>query len=403
MKASFLILLVLMNVLSFSYWNQVQTDNEFEQTLNERLQQKQESQELSSTMETKVKEAAEEAANDNSKVRSGKVVVEDSAGSITASNNDEPLSSRLTSKAKMIDSARSFTFPNSRSRSDELKCNDYSSYSTTFFSQEDAKNVVNRYATDIIAKSQRPRFVPVLQELIKTAKTANDMILTVQLGGMDGLTGDPFYRMTQLYKEPLNHWLPVVIEPVHFNFEKLIKTYQGHQTSHDVKCGHLLQQLINYDPKQESPPGKCGFCHFDEFSKASKCHDIPSWQKYEIGSMECDRKAVQNLGECFVRSEFDCSKIIDGGLSNLGLKASQIAVLQIDVEGFEQQVLEGFFSELDGKNYPPVINFENKVLMTRKQLQPVYDLLKSKGYSLHEKRVDTLCLLGHVGDTDLKK
>ena len=127
-------------------------------------------------------------------------------------------------------------------------------------------------------------------------------------------------------------------------------------------------------------------------------------QKYEIGSMECDRKAVADLQDCFTRSEFDCGKIVNGGLSNLNLLPSQIAVLQIDVEGFEKQVLEGFFSEIDDpSHYPPVINFENKILLGRKILQPVYDLLRNKGYSLHEKRTDTLCLLDHKGDTFLDK
>jgi hypothetical protein len=32
-------------------------------------------------------------------------------------------------------------------------------------------------------------------------------------------------------------------------------------------------------------------------------------------------------------------------------------------------------------------------------LQSVYALLREKGYSIHEKRVDTLALLGVPGDT----
>jgi hypothetical protein len=65
-----------------------------------------------------------------------------------------------------------------------------------------------------VAVPQGPRFVPLLLDLMKAAAGDKTMLLTVQLGGMDGYTGGPFFRMTKLYIEPLTHWLPVVVEPV---------------------------------------------------------------------------------------------------------------------------------------------------------------------------------------------
>ena len=62
-------------------------------------------------------------------------------------------------------------------------------------------------------------------------------------------------------------------------------------------------------------------------------------------------------------------------------------------------MLEGFLSDRSALELPlpPVIHFESRILKARGQLDAMYTLLRSKGYSLHEKRVDTLCLLGFEG------
>jgi hypothetical protein len=49
--------------------------------------------------------------------------------------------------------------------------------------------IIINYAKEVVALLQRPRFVPLLLELMKAAAGNKTMLLTVQLGGMDGYTG----------------------------------------------------------------------------------------------------------------------------------------------------------------------------------------------------------------------
>ena len=62
--------------------------------------------------------------------------------------------------------------------------------------------------------------------------------------------------------------------------------------------------------------------------------------------------------------------------------------------------LEGFFAKKVPKEYYlllPVINFESRVLKPRGELESVFQLLRQNGYGIHEKRVDTLAIIGAQG------
>ncbi len=80
-----------------------------------------------------------------------------------------------------------------------------------------------------------------------------------------------------------------------------------------------------------------------------------------------------------------------------GLSSGHAVVLQMDVEGFENQMINGYLDEIPPEHYPAVINFESRVLKKRGQLDAVFDKLREKGYGIHEKRVDTLALWGAQG------
>jgi hypothetical protein len=266
-------------------------------------------------------------------------------------------------------------------------------------SSEQAKVIIGAYATGAVGKGGKPRFIPLLGSLLQAALDQEQFLVTLQLGGMDGRNGDPFYKMTEIHKGNLKHWLPIVIEPVPTNFEKLVETYQEHQSRRQMPCASLLNQLINYDASNQVSQDSCAFCHFNDQSTDPSCHDMASWQKTEIGSMECDRLSTKDslFAKCFTQSTFECGTIqqaiqkiskFDGD--------SHVMVLQIDVEGFETQVLEGYFNETTHR--PPVVNFENKVLRGRGQLDKLHTFLKNQGYTIHEKRIDTLALLGYQGE-----
>ena len=80
-----------------------------------------------------------------------------------------------------------------------------------------------------------------------------------------------------------------------------------------------------------------------------------------------------------------------------GLSIKDLVVLQLDVEGYEKNFLEGFFAEVPKEYLPPVINFESRILKGRGHLDSLFDLLRKNGYGIHQKRVDTLALLDAQG------
>ena len=62
---------------------------------------------------------------------------------------------------------------------------------------------------------------------------------------------------------------------------------------------------------------------------------------------------------------FQCGTIQDAQ-SKLSLSPQFVSVLQIDVEGFEKQLLNGYVDGTDASTPPPMIHFESKILRNRK-------------------------------------
>mmetsp|Transcript_1544 Transcript_1544/g.1858 ORF Transcript_1544/g.1858 Transcript_1544/m.1858 type:complete len:116 (+) Transcript_1544:465-812(+) len=109
--------------------------------------------------------------------------------------------------------------------------------------------------------------------------------------------------------------------------------------------------------------------------------------------MDCQSELKR---KCFKKDVFTCDTILNT-IHNHGYSIQDLAVLQMDVEGFEKILLEGFFAEVPKEYLPPVINFESRVLKPRGELESVFQLLRQNGYGIHEKRVDTLAILGAQG------
>ena len=265
-----------------------------------------------------------------------------------------------------------------------------------FLSQQSARVALKQFVDARTKEKGKPRFVPSLNVLMEEARRQNRSMVTVQLGGMDGKTGDPMYRFSE-FQSDISNWIPVVMEPVPDNFDKLVETYESHvhrpQSARGMTCPHVLHQMANYDASLQDPPdsGTCPFCHFDY--DREECKDWSDHMKKETGSMECDSAAKR---KCFKASPFVCTTIREA-LHGVGLTPRDVVALQMDVEGYEKMMIEGYFGEIGEDELPPIINFESKVLRGRGQLEDVERLLKEKGYGVHLKHVDALAILGAQG------
>jgi len=129
--------------------------------------------------------------------------------------------------------------------------------------------------------NQKPTLIPLGHAIMDHAMQTNQMVFTLQIGGMDGISNDPMHglwmhpKFSGRYKDiPKTHWLPVVIEPVPDNFKALTKSYNSFVQDHGLVCHGLSNSAISYD---ENPDG-CTFCHFNTADSAPQvCQDHPDW------------------------------------------------------------------------------------------------------------------------------
>lgn len=244
-------------------------------------------------------------------------------------------------------------------------------------------------------------FQRLLSNLLKVAKQKhNQKLVTFQIGGMDGKSNDPMYKGTQRLQD-LSSWIPIVIEPVHTNFINLESTYNEHQQNKNLQCSYLLEQVVGYDnlkDNKEDGGHTCNFCVFDD-TKEECVQKSPDWIQTQIGTTTLCNFRLRN--PCFKIESYPCGTI-SMALNDVGLSAGDIAILQLDVEGAEQDILDGFLRETPKRNYPPIIHFEIKVLKSHLFAdEQVLNSLKFHGYEIYYTPgdADALAILKEADDT----
>lgn len=246
------------------------------------------------------------------------------------------------------------------------------------------------------------RFEKFGQALLEKALALNRYLVTVQVGAMNGVSNDPLYEMFVGRRRPmhynLSNWIPLAIEPVPANFENLQKTYQRLKTDRDLACPYLLQGAVAYGSEDRS----CTFCRFDVDSKLEKCAKHPDWMKYQIGTLDCAysrRFFGDNFNDCIIQGPVPCAPI-DELMEQRKLPPGSMAMLQIDIEGYEAILIPNFLKDKARDDLPPIIHFEHKVMAhldkkngTTTRRMDTDKELERYGYSLFDQGEDTLALL----------
>lgn len=297
---------------------------------------------------------------------------------------------------------------------------------------------------------QTPNFSDLGRRLLEEAKSLNRTLLTLQVGGMDGISNDPMHKMflrsesinkDEVKSSSLGHWMPVVVEGSPSMYEKLSRNYLYIQKSHGILCSHIDQFAISYDANldnQEEGDAEtmCDFCHFNlnalnvlssekrpnetipSLQSPSVCQEQPDWVKTQVGSLNCrhlEKVMKQVFKECFVRVKVRCGTVLDLFRHRLGSveAASRIAILQIDTEGYEAILLPNLIQEFETTSehkrdkdnlnnvyfeLPPVVHYESKILRKwlrrgkNNALQTIHDMLKERGYIIFEGGEDDLAI-----------
>ena len=169
----------------------------------------------------------------------------------------------------------------------------------------------------------------------------------------------------------------------------------------------------------------CTFCRFNTSPDAPQvCQDHPDWMKKQIGTLDCEhskRFFNKNFETCILKDPLPCSSVRNLILGSESTKAQlrnkswqnrdinlNAAMVQIDVEAYEYILLPGllkeFASSATGRaGLPPVIHFEEKVMIDQDRKRPLPSgekrfhialrALESHGYVMYTEGEDTLALL----------
>ena len=209
-------------------------------------------------------------------------------------------------------------------------------------------------------------------------KFKNLKLEVLEVGGMDGKTFDPMY--SNLSKK----WKLTVLEPVHYQFNKLTKNYTNHTNT------RLLNKALNYtndDTKMFTiKPGSL------ETNRS-----IPMWAN-GISSFYNDRNSLgknywDGRGKVHLKNGLDFDTIKDD-IEEINVKCvtvdelnfNRIDILQSDTEGFDYHILNIVLSKFK----PYIIMFEWNNL-------PQHELDKTKqllvDYDIKFGTQDALCIL----------
>mmetsp|Transcript_29337 Transcript_29337/g.32932 ORF Transcript_29337/g.32932 Transcript_29337/m.32932 type:complete len:442 (+) Transcript_29337:57-1382(+) len=290
-------------------------------------------------------------------------------------------------------------------------------------SMEDIRDVVKYWYKFNCPLKQTCILSSLGQHLLHAAIQQNKTMLTVQIGAMDGRSNDPMYSMFIKHNKytnhihrnnndplNLNHWLPVLFEPVPSNFDALTKTYDEIiQSDSGLGCAVPVHAAVSYDGMAEdknNTSGECKFCRMNTADDApDKCKSSADWMKYQLGSLDCDaHKRFFNIvyDLCILESPLPCATL-QQLLARYKLMYAPIAMLQIDIEGLEYLLFDGLIQEMPDHLLPLVIHYEHKVMKARditansmienfSRYNHTKSMLQSRGYVLHNQGEDYLAL-----------
>lgn len=274
-------------------------------------------------------------------------------------------------------------------------------------------SVVQKYVAEM-----SNNFRDISRLIYESALEKNRILLTLQIGGMDGISNDPMYEIFVKDEQlSLHNWFPIVVEPVTTNFGQLKLNYANFQEGRGLPGAAVRQYAIT----SERDHGTCEFCHWHDTSMEQKCVEAPDWIRLQLGTLDCAH--LEGLmGEetsklCIVHDQFPCGTVSEllfslgfgkegssSGTSDATVTAP-IGILQIDVEGFEVFILQSLMDEIsDEDNLPLVIHFERKVMWDQDtnnragrkvngtKIETTFQLMHQKGYVMYNLGEDVMAL-----------
>lgn len=185
-------------------------------------------------------------------------------------------------------------------------------------------------------------------------------LFILQIGANDGLMCDPVRRYILECD-----CAGLLVEPLPWVFRRLVENYAGH-----------ADRLLFENVAIGNAEGTLELCYIaGDLQKGS----------FETGMATTDRKALQKKAR---GRRVEVVEVYAVTLETLIAKhnIAHVDVLQVDVEGYDFEVLKQFPFE---RMYPTVVRYEHNHLSWRDQ-QASWAFLSAKGYSISQQGSDTI-------------
>ncbi len=204
-----------------------------------------------------------------------------------------------------------------------------------------------------------------IAQILKNFATIYDDIFFVQIGSCDGVAGDPIYHHVVE-----NNWAGVVVEPVPYNFCKLVENYRDEPR---VRC----EQVAISNVEEERT-----FFHIREAEKFE-----PPWLN-QIGSFDLEhllkhRVLCPNIEDYIVETLVPCitfQQLIER------CKIPRIDLLHIDAEGSDFKII----NQLDFSKYKPNIVLYEHLHMSEENRTMAQQIFQAQGYRVTSNEMDTI-------------
>lgn len=187
----------------------------------------------------------------------------------------------------------------------------------------------------------------------------------LQIGGFDGVTGDPIFSLVKKYKMP-----GVIVEPQPGPFEQLTHNYRGvdnvrlFNAAVDWTLGTKKMWHVKPIPGYDWVQQLTSFNKATVLHHAESCPDLPN---------HLEQIEVHTISLPWILGKAEISRI---------------GLLQIDTEGYDFEIIKMAFSV---GQYPKAIHFEHFHL-TDDEKRECSSLLNKSGYVSFSGHMDTLSI-----------
>ncbi len=240
------------------------------------------------------------------------------------------------------------------------------------------KNVLRRFGIDIRYVTQESRNPEMYINSLRGAISVKKPFNIIHVGANDGRHNDPIYNFVKKHKNSTNI---ILVEPIKSVIPHLEKNYSYHPSS------EIVNKAIG---DRESSSIQLYGVNQNYWNDISVGYGT-DWPDYRVptGVTTTNRDQLVQWISKNIQSDaspgeiikkFDVEVAQPNSILNQSKNMDDVQLLQVDTEGFDDEVVFSFF---EAEVYPNIINIESKHLSQERQ-QKYEQRCKYEGYDVYD-------------------